>query len=430
MGRIAKHQRAGLDFLDRLFFAQMVVSHGMLHEEQVALYEVLEEVYLAVIPKNLEPVHSVVVTHTVLGLLQIGLADDLIEKDTKARGKAGLISPEDVAKAQRVRTMLSMASLIASVEMVTGHDVSMAIGIYETVREKLADLPALVRHDLVIKAFVFVNKEAPLAAYCWMAKNKVLDVEKFKLEELPECGAGFLQGLLLVSLFDEVNDHARRGTELGHFDSEIEFILKSRSIQKDEDFEDELYEIFKVETEARLKERLRNSYAFLAASNCNVPENVQGYFNQVAVRRQRLRACTGTLASWPGVIGAGVIYLAATDSLSFEEAMDRIRLNAQRREEGKDAYAPKIKTIFSNYEDADTITNDVRLRMTQYGLHINARTLNTAYQDLRKGLLRLVSVYASVVRKQGVALPAEMEDKFYISTFPHVPKDVRKPMKI
>lgn len=396
------------------------------------LHELLSDVYLAVGAKKLEPLHANAVLILLLGLLQIGMADNIAELHFSTAESKRVLAKDVVEKIYRSQVMNAQATWLLFAEYATDLDLRPALDIYESIMQKHPSLPVVVRNDLLIRSVVFMFKEAPLAAYCWMAKNRVLDVQKFNLEKLGDCGPGMQQALILISIFEGVCDMLRRMHSEPSNETLAQLFERLPIAKKSDSLRSEIWDISSVADRARYLEGLKNSCPVLLLADRANPQRIKTYFAEVAKRRKALRAWTGTLASWPSAIGAGLILIADTHSLSFAEVLDRIELLHKLEAAGENFAPPARKPVYSDAQDddSDTVTNNVRAELCRWGIPINARTLNTTYCNVRKTLIKLSNVYLLAERGGGAAFPPMlMENSAYTGVFMAAPEKLRKPLK-
>lgn len=105
---------------------------------------------------------------------------------------------------------------------------------------------------------------------------------------------------------------------------------------------------------------------------------------------------SGTLASWLGFLGAGMIQMQIRNSESKDQA------------------------IFNTCNNKGTITDIVKQRLLEYGLQINPDTLYRNHAIMKETTLPLLSTYCELTRNVGVVMSSLEDDILYLSLFAQI----------
>lgn len=105
----------------------------------------------------------------------------------------------------------------------------------------------------------------------------------------------------------------------------------------------------------------------------------------------RYRIWNGTLASWPGALGA---------------AMLQIKLRSKRR---------PGKPLYNDLNNTGSITDDVAKLLKKHGFTINGRTLYQRHHEFSEKIFRQIRTYHYLLKKYGVAFSAHQDDVMFYS---------------
>ncbi len=220
MGRVASHQVAGLDFIDKLYFTQLLVCCTMSQAERNILERIMGRIEEEVEKLHLGLVESAVFRNAICSMLEVAISNSLTDL-----GKSFHLDvppmPEDLKKARpRVEELhrnFLMAMVIATVEMSKKVDLSQAVKIVERLAPEFSDAPAVVRYDLSERCFALEYLNGPMACFAWLCKARVLNITKTTPERLPEeFHTEFLLRLVMICELEDVYAHFHRILEPGN----------------------------------------------------------------------------------------------------------------------------------------------------------------------------------------------------------------------
>lgn len=415
MARITKAQKAGLDFLDQIFFNELVVHRGMDAEERRQLDTVIARV-AQMVEGRYSGREAEIIRHLAYCLLEASLVNTP-EQWMQAFPVKALppdLSRETVEAVDHFDRDLQMAFMLVLTEKSTGFEVSYALEIAETLNGEFAGYSALVRRDLVKRCFVREFSDVSVGAYCWLTVAGVLPVTKNSSDRIcSQFNERFITRLTLLADYEMITHglNVERGK-----DSFAPTFLGQSKLKLSRATVDRLLDVQKTFHESIYKSSL-HGIPLINTRDLTRTEQVQGFFEQWGRRKVRLRMHTGTLASWLGILGAGMVELQL-----LREYAHAAR---EKYPDGAESVAIaelKVAAIFNACDNQHTITEFVRERLAQYGLQINPDTLYRNHSTMRKTILRSVNIYCKLTRDAGVVMSAIYDDSLYGSTFIHADK--------
>lgn len=415
MARITKAQKAGLDFLDQIFFNELVVHRGMNSEEQRQLETVITRV-TQMAESKYSGREAEIIKHLAYYFLEVTLINT---RDEWKQAIPVEVPPLDLPKetieaVDRYTNTVQMASMLAFTEMSTGFEASYALEIFETLKDEFVGYSALVRRDLVKRCFVCEFRDAPVASYCWLIVAGVLPVTKNGPDRINRSfNAEFITRLTLMADYEMITHHLKvtlsKNSSASVFLGQPKFDLQEATI-------DRLLDVQKVFNESSTKSSLRGVPLINFCNLTNIAQ-VQNFFEQWGSRKARLRMHSGTLASWLGILGAGMVEMQLSRKY-YDAAQEKYKSGAEFVEVSD----LKVPAIFNACNNKYTITEFVKERLSEYGLQINSDTLYRNHSMMSKTVLRLLSMYCKMTRDAGVVMAAIDDDTFYMSLFIHADK--------
>lgn len=395
MGRIANHQVAGLDFIDKLYFTQLLVYCSMSQAERNILERVIVRVEKEVEKLHLPVFEAAVFRNAIYSMLEVALSNNVSDLGKSFHVDLPPFS-EDLKTARSkieefIRNYL-MALVMASVEVSKQVDLSKAVEILESLALEFSDAPAVVRYDLSERCFALKYLNGPMDCFAWLCKVRVLNSTKTTPERLPVAfNTEFLWRLVMMCEFEDVCAYFKRLLKSGNLaavmlDASEKFEYSAASREK----------LFKLETKFRgamVTPELSSSFCVLLRDDLKSEQALQRFFSQIGSRRGRYRISEGTIASWLGTLGAAMV-----------EILYRLEGNI----------APIYVEIFNE----GSLTDTVRLKLKDLGFSINSRTLYERHRELCQGNLRVVKVYYDILVKEDVAIPPHEDDVFYFGLVP------------
>lgn len=416
MARITKAQKAGLDFLDLVFFNELIVHQSMNAEELRQLETVIERVS-QMAESRYSGRECEIIKHLAYHFLEVNLANTTEEVTQAIPVKVPLppdLSKDTMEAVEHHTDVIQMAFVLAMTEKSTGIKAGYALEIAEALKDEFAGYAALVRRNLLKRCFVREFRDASLGTYCWLTVAGVLSVTKNSSDRIcSEFDDDFITRLTLLAdyemLMHGLNVSISKDNSICVFLGKREFNLKETTV-------DRLLDIQRHFNEAVTKSSLRG-IPLLNIRDLTSMEQVQKFFEQWGARRVRLRMHTGTLASWLGMLGAGMV----------ERQLWREYERAAREKypNGADSVSItelKVPAIFNACDNQDTITESVKDELSEYGLRINPDTLYRSHSMMKKTILRLLGLYCKMTRDAGIATSPLYDDAFYGSTFIHADK--------
>jgi hypothetical protein len=415
MARINKAQKAGLDFLDQIFFNELVVHQGMNAEEQQQLATIVTRV-TQMVERKYSGREAEIVKHLVYYLLEVSLANTLDEwkQAVPVVVPATDLSKDTIEAVGNFMNDFQMAFMLALTEKSTGLEVNDALEIFEVIKDEFVGYSALVRRDLVRRCFSWEFRDASLGTYCWLTVAGVLPVTKNGTDRInSEFNSSFIERLALVADYEMIthglNMMTSKDNSVAVFLGHPKFELKEATI-------DRLLDIQKVFNESSLKSSLRG-IPLINMRDLTSASKIEDFFEQWGSRKVRLRTHTGTLASWLGTLGAGMVEMKRSQEYYYA-AQEKFKSGAESLEVSD----LKIAAIFNACDNKNTITEFVKGKLLECGLQINADTLYRNHSIIGKTTLRLVNMYCKVTRDAGVVMSGIHDDTFYSSVFIHAEK--------
>jgi len=197
-------------------------------------------------------------------------------------------------------------------------------------------------------------------------------------------------------------------------------LVRNNLLKLKENYIDSLLDVERVFTEASLKPSLRGVPQITVCDFKN-PKRVKNFFSNWGSRKTRLRMHTGTLASWPGFLGAAMLEIRLTNEYlsAAQEKFCQGTLSVAMTD-------LKVPPIFNAFDNQNTLSEGVQRKLAAYGLRINADTLYRTHVMLRKTTLHILHSYCQLTRKTGVVMSATEDDIWYMSLFIHGDKVAAK----
>lgn len=415
MARITKAHKAGLDFLDQIFFNELVVHQGMKAEEQQQLETIITRV-TQMAESKYSGREAEIVKHLVYYFLEVSLTNTLDEWKQAVRVvvPATDLSKDTIEAVGNFMNDFQMAFMLALMEKSTGFEANDALEIFEAIKDEFVGYSALVRRDLLKRCFAREFEEASLGTYCWLTVAGVLPVTKNGSDRInSEFNSNFITRLTLIADYEMITHGLNVMTSK---DNSVAVFLGQPKLELKEATIDRLLDIQKVFNESSLKSSLRG-IPLINLRNLTSAAQIQDFFEQWGSRKARLRTHTGTLASWLGILGAGMVEKQRSREYYYA-AQEKFKRGA----ESVEISDLKITAIFNACDNQNTTTEFVKGKLLEYGLKINADTLYRNHSTIRKTTLRLVNMYCKMTRDAGVVMAAIHDDTFYNSVFIHAEK--------
>ncbi|MHA6791851.1 hypothetical protein ACWA6H_29660 [Pseudomonas bijieensis] len=415
MARITKAQKAGLDFLDMVFFNELVVYRGMDAEERLQLETVIQRVTQMAENRYSGP-ECEIIKHLAYFFLEVSLANTT--EELRQAAPVSLppldLSRETIEALDRHRDTVQMAFMLAMTRISTKVDAGYALEIADTLKGEFVGYSALVRRDLLKRCFVREFKEASVGVYCWLTVAGVLPVTKNSPDRIcSEFDEMFITRLALLADYEMITHGLNMMISK---DNSICVFLGKREFNLTETTVDRLLDIQKHFNEAVTKSSLQG-IPLINIRDLSSMEQVQDFFERWGIRKVRLRMHTGTLASWLGILGAGMVELQLWGE--YDHAARKKYPNTT----GTVAIAElKVPAIFNACDNQHTITEFVKERLSEYGLKINPDTLYRSHSMMNKTILRLLRLYCKLTRDAGFVMSPIYDDTFYASAFIHADK--------
>lgn len=406
MARITKAQKAGLDFLDLVFFNELVVYRGMDAEERRQLETVIDRVKQMAESRYTDR-ESEIIKHLTYYFLEVSLATPTQELRRVMQVPPPDLSKETIEAIDRHTNDFKMAFMLAITQESTSVMASYALEIADALKDEFVGYSALVRRDLLKRCFVHEFSNASVDVYRWLTVAGVLPVTKNGPNRInSEFDERFVTRLTLLADYEMLMHGLKmmisKDNSICVFRGKQEFKLKEATV-------DRLLDIEKHFNEASSKSSLR-SIPLINMRGLESAPRVQAFFERWGTRKVRLRMHTGTLASWLGLLGAGMVERQLCDH------------DAQHPNGAK----PVERTaIFNACDNQHTITEFVRGKLSNYGLKINSDTLYRNHSMMKKTILRLLDFYCELTRDAGVVMSPIYDDIYYGSTFIHADKLTR-----
>lgn len=413
MARITKSQKAGFDFLDQIYFSDIVVHFGMNHEERQQLDTVIRSVKTMAESKY-SGREAEVIKHLAYFLLEVDLATTtkelIISDPTKILPPD--LSIDTVEAVDNFKKDFQSALMLVTLKKSTGISAEFAFEIYESLKSEFIDYSVLVKRDLLTRCFVREFRDSSAGVYSWLTVNEVLPVTKNSPDRLcNDFNENFETRLTLVADYEMLTHYFKLTISK---ENSARAFLDNANFELQETTIDRLLDIQRVFHEAISKKSLRNSFPQLSSRAPDIKHQISYFFEQWGNRKTRLRTHTGTLASWPGIIGAGMI----------QKQLEHEYYQAAREKLGNCGGTVsisdlKVTAIYNAFDNQNTITESVRAKLESYGIRISADTLYRSHAHMRKTLIRLLRAYCEMTRSSQIALSAMFDDSAYISVFIH-----------
>lgn len=415
MPRMTKAQKAGLDFLDLVFFNDLVVHTGMDAEERSQLQRIVQRV-----TQMVECRHSGreadVIKHLVFYILELSLATTT-EELSQANPNVPLppnLSSEQMEAVGNFWRDYQLAYMSVATEISTGVLIDHALEIAEVLIGEFAGYSPLVRRDLVTRCFVSEFNDAPLGVYCWLIVSGVLPVTKNNPDRITdEFSDSFITRIALLADYQMI---VHGFNMIMSKDDGIAEYLRMRSLNLTEDTVDRLLDVQRHFNEALNKKSL-GGFPLISRRDLKNPLQVQRFFCEWGKRKVRFRMHTGTLGSWLSILGAGMVQ---------RQLMVEYAHAARTQYPNKLGTVPlsdlKVPAVFNACDNRHTLTEFVQSQLSDYGLRINPDTLYRSHSTMRKTTLRLLAMYCDMTRSLGIAMPAPHEDVSYGNAFIHSDK--------
>ncbi|MGE6323327.1 hypothetical protein ACQKEF_24230 [Pseudomonas oryzihabitans] len=410
MARINKAQKAALDFLDLVFFNELLVYRGMDAEERQQLETVIWRV-----TQMSESRHSgresEIIKHLAYYFLEVSLATttEELRQASPVEVPSLDLSKETIKAVNQYTNDLQMAFMLAMTETSTGVLASYALEIADVLKDEFAGYSALVRRDLLKRCFVREFKDVSIVLYCWLAVTGVLPVTKNSPDRIyRKFDENFTIRLALLADYEMIVHGLKMMISK---DNSICVFLGKQQFELKETTVDRLLDIQKHFNEAITKSSLRG-IPLINMRDLASPAQIQDFFERWGTRKVRLRMHTGTLASWLGTLGAGMVELQL-----WREYEHAAREKYPNGIESVDINELKVPAIFNACDNQHTISEFVKERLSEKGLRINPDTLYRNHSMMRKTILRLLEMYCKLTRDAGIVMSPMYDDVFYGSTF-------------
>ncbi len=169
MARITKAQKAGLDFLDLVFFNELVVYQGMDAEERRQLEMVIQRVTQMAESRH-SGRESEIIKHLAYYFLEVSLANttEELRQAIWVEVPPPDLSKETIEAVERYMNVFQMAFMLAMTEKSTGVLASYALEIADALKGEFVSYSALVRRDLLKRCFVREFRDVSVGVYCWL----------------------------------------------------------------------------------------------------------------------------------------------------------------------------------------------------------------------------------------------------------------------
>ncbi|MDA7087253.1 hypothetical protein PH586_12740 [Pseudomonas sp. SA3-5] len=410
MARITKAQKAGLDFLDLVFFNELVVYRGMDAEERRQLETVIQRV-TQMTESRYSGRECEIIKHLAYYFLEVSLANtsEELRQAIPVEVPQPDLPKETIEAVDRHTNAFQMGFMLAVTRKSTGVDASYALEIADALKGEFVGYSALVRRDLLKRCFVREFKDVSVGVYCWLTVAGVLPVTKNSPDRIgSEFDEKFITRLALLADYEMITHGLNM---LISKDNSICVFLGRREFNLTEATVDRLLDIQKHFNEAVTKSSLRG-IPLINTRDLTSMEQIQDFFERWGIRKVRLRMHAGTLASWLGILGAGMVELQL-----WREYVHAARKKYPNGTGSVEIAELKVAAIFNACDNQHTITEFVKDRLSEYGLKINPDTLYRSHSMMRKTILRLLGRYCKLTRDAGVVMSPIYDDTFYGSAF-------------
>lgn len=392
MGRIPPWQSAVLDVLDLLFFNQILVFSVFDDSECEWLRKIVEDVGLAVQETGATRIEAECIKHGVLCLLEIMLSDDQ-EKQEAAMdlplARAESLKIEDVRKIDAYTREYFQALLSVLWEKAHGDVMKAVMQIATNLADRFSAAPSTVRYRLSERCLAIEFQMAPLDFLSWAAKAGIISSAKYSPAKLAETPSEMLAARVgLLCEFAMVRNYMCAQTYAPNIagvalDNSVTSLSQDTVITL-------LKQKYRFEERCRLLP-LRNTVPVFKVGRGDDSDCTRMFFNTVGQVYTRYRIWNGTLASWPGALGA---------------AMVEIKRRSKRR---------PGKPLYNDLNNSGSITDDVAKLLNERGFTINGRTLYQRHHEFSEKVFRQIRTYHYLLRKFGVAFSPHQDDMMFYS---------------
>ncbi|MCK9697010.1 hypothetical protein [Pseudomonas syringae] len=418
MARITKAQKAGLDFLDLVFFNELVVYRGMDAEERRQLETVILRVTQMAESRH-SGRESEIIKHLAYYFLEVSLADttEELRQVIPVEVAPPDLSKETIEAVDRFTNDFQMAFMLVITQKSMGVVASYALEIADALKGEFVGYSPLVRRDLLKRCFVREFRNVSVGVYCWLTVAGVLPVTKNSPDRIgSEFDEKFITRLTLLADYEMIMHGLKmmisKDNSICVFLGKQEFNLKEATV-------DRLLDIQKHFNEAITKPSLRG-IPLINMRDLASTAQVQDFFERWGSRKVRLRMHTGTLASWLGILGAGMVELQL-----WRDYDHAAREKYPNGAESVEITELKVPAIFNACDNQHTITEFVKDKLSEDGLKINPDTLYRNHSMMKKTILRLLGIYCKLTRDAGVVMSPIYDDTQYGATFIHSDKLTR-----
>lgn len=394
MGRIPTCQSAALDVLDLLFFNQILVFCALDDSEREWLRKIVEDVSFSVRETGAIGLEAECMKHGVLCLLEIMLSDDQ-EKQEGAMG-ISLVWPEslnmDVVREVDAYTRdFFQAFLWVLWEEAHGDVMKPVLQIATNLVDQFRSVPATVRYRLSERSLAIEFPMAPLDFVGWAAGADIIFSAKYSsvklADSLLETQETLATRVGLLCEFAMVRNYMGVQTKAPNVAS---VALENNATPLSQNTIISLLEQkYRFEKLNRLPS-LRNTFSVFKVGQED-PDYARAFFSNVGQVCTRYRIWDGTLASWPGALGAAIVEIN-------RQSMHR-----------------PVKPIYNDLNNTGSITDDVAKLLKKHGFTISARALYQRHHEFSEKVFRQVRTYHNLLKKYGVAFRPHHDDMIFYS---------------
>jgi hypothetical protein len=392
MGRITPSHVAGLDLLDKLFFNQILVS-CFFTEELVWLRDLDDDLEAELTVRGVEDAKRQLIKHGVLCLMEADLSDSMLLLKESFPDKVPALPPEITADhykaVEEYEKSIFKASVLAMLAKVHNGESCASIEIAGKLVGKYLKAPATFRYRLTERMFAWNFIAAPLDCFTWLCKMDVLKSAKHPGKVLvARYSQDYLHRLALLCELDGVRSFLRRSSRKGGANEtpSLEQISKVRELSPEAI--SSLINKTTRELQAKSLPHLKNSFPFIDLGDLEKPALVHRFFENLNSYSLRQRAFQGSLASWTGMVCAGLVEL-------FIFLDD------------------KKTAIYTGEINDGTLTERVCKAMSARGFEITPRVVYKRYRDFKETIFRAVDVYYRMKLVENVAYSPLLHDITY-----------------
>lgn len=415
MPRSTNSKMAGLDFLDLVFFNDLVVHLGMDAEERCQLEEIVRRVTQMVESRHVDR-EADVIKHLVYYFLEVSLANttEEVSQVTPHVPRPSNLSSDLMEAVDNFWNDYQMAYMSVVTENTTGVMAHHALEIAETLIGEFAGYSPLVRRDLVTRCFVSEFTDASVGVYCWLVVSGILPVTKNSSDRITvEFTDSFITRLTLLADYQMVvhayNMLISKIEPVGVYMGMSNLKLTEKTVERLLDIQSHFHQA--------INKKSLLSIPLLSNRDLSNLERVKDFFEKWGKRKVRLRMYPKGLGGWLSILGAGMV-----QKQSMDEYAHAARTQYPNRTGEVMLKVLKIPAIFNACDNRNTITEFVTIRLSGFGLRINPDTLYRSHAKLRKTTLRMLATYCEMTRGFGVAMSAPYDDTCYLSVFIHSDK--------